>query len=122
MSRFTDALAAGLNQIRKQAGEPITYSAGADSVSIPLAVPRRITANDSQQYEQHILSNSRLWDIERALLTVESAAFNPHRGHVITEADGTAWEVVDNPVTGKCWEYVDSGKNYIKVFTLRKGP
>lgn len=121
MSWFTDQLAKGLDAIRAAAGESVTYAAGADRITIEDAVPRRIIPTDSQQFEQHILANGRIWDIKASRLTINGTMFEPRRGHVIIEADGTAWEALDNPNTGKPFEYIDSGKNTVKIFTLRKG-
>ncbi len=120
MSWFSDQLAAGLGVVADAAGEPVTYYDGSNSVSLAKAVPRRIIPQAGQEFEQHILSTGRIWDVKKSLMVADSVAITPQRGHTIEEADGTVWEVLDNPITGKCWDYVDGGKAYIKIFTKQK--
>lgn len=124
MSRFSDQIARGLARIRATAGEAVTYNDGTADVSIELAVPRRIKPKDDQQYDQHILTNGKIWDIDVAQLVVGDNRIIPAEGHVLTQTkfgSQVAWEVLPNPITNRCWEYLDEGESTISVFTLLKG-
>lgn len=120
MSSFSDQIAAGLAIIRGVAGEAVTYFDGTDTIEITGAVPRRIISRADRQYDQVTILNGRIWDIEVAQMQVNDVAIVPQLGHVITHGSDV-WEVLNDPLTGECWQYVDGGKSTVKVFCLRKG-
>lgn len=120
MSFLSQQIAKGLQQINSFAGEPVTYGTGVATINITKAVPRRIIPTDTANYDQHTIANGRIWDFFTTDLVVASVEVEPTIGHTVTEATGEVWEVVDNPLTSRCWDYVDTGRTVKKVFTLRK--
>lgn len=120
MSFFSERIAAGLSQIRSVAGEPITYNDGSIDITIDEAVPRRIIPTAVLQYDAATIANGRIWDIKAELLINESGTvFTPRKGHRITHS-GEVWQVVENPLTQRCFELVDGGQSTVKIFCQRK--
>lgn len=111
MSRFSERLRAGIDRIRQQAAESVTYSRGALSASLD-AVPAMLPAESVDSYGVVIDQSWRDWLIrsQDLILPDDSDATLPEVGDRIEQADGAVWEVL--PIEGqRCWRYSD-GTNY----------
>jgi hypothetical protein len=130
MSLFSDMIGAGLSVIHDVAGSEIVYTqpAGVGAPRSFLAVPRSINPQVRAQYDAQVLVNSRLWEIQLSqwfrygpFIGDEPVVGATIEEEVKNEPTRTiTWEVVNDPVTGRCFEKVGSSGKAIRIFTLKK--
>jgi hypothetical protein len=113
-----DEIEKGLADLRGSAGDAITYSTPAGSVSL-IAVKsiggRTLLGPDGQA---QIAFEPVVWQIKRADLVIESTLVTPARGHRITDSNNVVYEV-DFPGGDDVYLTMDANRSTLKVITKR---
>lgn len=115
-------ISTGLEIIHEAAGISVTYKTSVGVTPIT-AVPRTIRPELRVSYDQRTLAKSKIWEIRKSAFQ-EKIADAPVIGDCISETIGTykaeIWEVLEDPVTGHCYQEVGGGSIAFRIFTLRK--
>ena len=97
--------------LAEKAGETVTYTRAAASVSLSAVVGRQRREGDGVE-TLTVDGNSRDFLIRAADLILSGSAAKPLRGDTITEASGREYEVTD-------WRYSDAACLVYRVSTVR---
>ena len=115
MSRFSDQLTRGLDRLREQAGQTVTYTRGANSVSLTAVVGQ--SSNDQlDDTGMPITAQSRDYLIKASSLVLASVVTLPQQGDQITDSGATY--VVRSVGSEAPWRYSDLGRTTIRIHVV----
>lgn len=120
MTSFGDAWAAAVGGQKDTFGEAVTYSNGVGTVSLTAV---RTDAREMIVGDVALLVSTGLadWLIVWTELTIDGSVVTPVRGHTITTAVGSTYEVLPRDQDSEVYEREDPDGIWIRVKTKLTG-
>ena len=119
MSIFRNQIAAGLKQIRKLAGVPVTYRVGPQSISIACAL--QLGSEPIESVDGSIVTDwtEQTWGIGAEDLVINGDRVEPADGHLVifTENGVTSTFTVRPRNGGQCFNQTGNGGSQYEIFT-----
>ena len=115
MSNLSERIRLGIDRVRQQSVDAVTYRRGSSRVVLD-ATAGSTPVETYQSFEVAVDATWRDWLIVKADLVLSGRATVPAVGDRIVQADGTTWEVL--PIEGqRCWRPSDAESYQIRVHT-----
>lgn len=115
MSRFDDLVSRGLDRLREQAGKTVTYTRGANSVSLT-AVVGQSPHEQLDDVGMPVTAQSRDYLFKASDLVLASVAVEPQQGDQITDSGSTY--SVRSMGSEPAWRYSDHDRTTIRIHTV----
>lgn len=112
MSLLSEALDAHFTRLGVLAGEVISYSDGATTVTGVTAVKSRPRSIQIDAAESFMLS-SKNWEF---LVRYSDIGREPKLGHTITDSSGVQYRVQPSNTTDNPWRWSDGQHTFVRIF------